>query len=171
MAATTCAPRYRPKRARSTLGRLPAVRRGTGNSLRRCQAPFRRQRCSALARPLSGAPAIQQAVLVRIAGFANPSVDGARSLTAVPRSRLIHTDPTVCTQRVAHLSITQVAIEPVGIEVAAGPPLRVAMFGMLRVSDNLQKVLVTTWTADVLRRPRTSAVDAARPTGSGFEDQ
>ncbi len=56
-------------------------------------------------------------------------------------------------------------VEPFRIEMAAAPALRLAVFGMVRIIDHLEELLIAANSADILGRPSSRAAQAARALG------
>jgi len=73
---------------------------------------------------------------------------------------LVHANAAVRSERIAYVRIDHLQIEPFGVEVAAGPPFRIGVLGMLRVSHDCEELEITVRPPDVLTRSGARAVDA-----------
>src|SRR5436853_556312 len=72
---------------------------------------------------------------------------------------LVEADAAVGPEGVADVLAGHLAVEPFGVEVAAGPALGVAVLGVVGIGDDVQESGVTVNAADILGR--SGAIDAA----------
>ena len=73
-------------------------------------------------------------------------------------------------QGASNVLVDRQEIEPFRIEMPATPMLGFLVLGMLRIADDVQKLLISRDTADIFGRPGTSTVDAGRVLGNGIEE-
>ena len=74
------------------------------------------------------------------------------------RARLVQADGS---ERVADILVGHLAVEPLGIEVAAGPAFGFAVLRIFGVGDDVEEVGVAVDAADILGWSRAGAVDSA----------
>ena len=70
-------------------------------------------------------------------------------------------DAAVGPEGIAHVFVGHRTLEPLGVEMAAGPAFVVAVLGIVGVGDDVEEVGVAVDAADILGRSGTGAVDAA----------
>ena len=76
------------------------------------------------------------------------------------RAGLAQADTAVGSERVADISVSHLAVEPLRIEVAAGPAFGFAVLGIFGVGDDIEEVGVAVDAADILGRSGAGAIDA-----------
>jgi hypothetical protein len=70
-------------------------------------------------------------------------------------------DAAVGSECVADILIGHLAVEPLGVKVAAGPALGLPVLGIFGGGDDVEEVGVAFCAADILGRSGAGAVDAA----------
>ena len=82
-------------------------------------------------------------------------------------------DATVGPEGIAHVFVGHLAVEPLEVEMAAGPALGVAVLGVVGIGNDVEEVGVAADAADILGRSGTGAVDAAggAPVNAGEKMQ
>jgi hypothetical protein len=84
------------------------------------------------------------------------------------RARLMQAHAAVGSECVANILVRHLAVEPLGIEVAAGPALGIAVLGIFRIGDDVEELGVAAYapTSSGGRAPAPSMQLAVRGFGS-----
>ena len=91
--------------------------------------------------------------------------------TCAPRPRLLETDRAIGGKRSAHVSIAQVEVEPLRIEVAADPAFVVGVLGMAKISQTREEASLPVRAADILRWSCATTVDTSVNARGGLDDE
>ena len=75
----------------------------------------------------------------------------------------------VLAEGVPQIPVDQVDVEPVRIEMPAGPAKVGAVVLVVRIADGLEEIGIGSGAADVLGRPGTGTFGAFRVAGQGIE--
>ena len=84
---------------------------------------------------------------------------------------LLETDWTIGSEGSAHVSIAQIEVEPLRIEVTADPAFVVGVLGMATIGQTLEEASITVGAADILGWTCTSAVNTSRHPRRKFHDE
>jgi hypothetical protein len=63
----------------------------------------------------------------------------------------------------SNVFVDEVEVEPFGVEVSAAPALHVGVFGIVRIGDDGEELLVAVNAANIFRRSGASAFNASNP--------
>jgi hypothetical protein len=84
----------------------------------------------------------------------------ARCAPGPTRARLLESDWAIRSKGSAHVSIAQVEVEPLRIEMATDPAFVIAVLGMARIAQTLEEASIAVRATDIFGWSCTGTVDA-----------